>query len=114
MLTITQSVGVKGKNLKHDVLKIQQSLNKINPPIAKALLKEDGLYGPITGKAISNFQTKHVFLMNPDGRVDPDGKTIQKLASMLIQNIAPQKLLFPLKTKQIGRASCRERVEDRV
>lgn len=99
MLIITQSVGVKGKNLKTDVLKIQQSLNKIKPIISKYLLKEDGLYGPKTGMAIKSFQAKHVFLLKPDGRIDAGGKTIQKLAKMMLELVAPQRTLFPLKSK---------------
>ena len=99
MLTITQSVGVKGKNLKPDVIKIQQSLNKLKPLITSKPLKEDGIYGPNTGTAIKIFQTKHVFLLKPDGRIDPGGKTIQKLAKMMLELTAPQRILFPLKTK---------------
>lgn len=99
MLTITQSVGVKGKNLKPDVIKIQQSLNKIKPPVTNEPLKEDAIYGPKTGNAIKSFQTKHVFLLKPDGRIDPGGKTIQKLTKMMLELVAPQKILFPLKTK---------------
>ena len=99
MLVIFQSVGDKGKNLKPDVKKIQQALNKIKPPVVSEKLAEDGLYGPKTGTAIKSFQTKHVFLSNPDGRIDPGGKTIQKLAKMLGDSIAPQPVLFPLKTK---------------
>lgn len=99
MLIISQSVGVKGKNLKTDVLKIQQSLNKIKPLVTNEALKEDGLYGPKTGEAIKSFQTKHVFLLKPDGRIDPGGKTIQKLAKMMLELVAPQRILFPFETK---------------
>ena len=99
MLTITQSVGVKGKNLKPDVLKIQQALNKIKPPLVTPFLKEDGLYGSKTGNAILAFQTKHVFLTKPDGRIDPGGKTIQKLATKVLETIAIQKPLFPFQNK---------------
>ena len=99
MLVISLSVGEKGKNLKTDVKKIQQALNKIKPPVVTKKLTEDGLYGPKTGEAIKSFQKKHVFLIKPDGRIDPGGKTIQKLAKMLTQTIAPQPLLFPLTNK---------------
>jgi len=99
MLTITQSVGVKGKNIKHDVLKIQKSLNKLKPLITNQPLVEDGIYGPKTGSAIKSFQAKYVFLLKPDGRIDSGGKTIQKLAKMMQDLVAPQRILFPLKTK---------------
>lgn len=99
MLVIYLSVGEKGKNLKPDVKKIQQSLNKIKPSVVSKKLIEDGLYGSKTGEAIKSFQRKHAFLSKPDGRIDPGGKTIQKLAKMLAETIAPQPVLFPLKTK---------------
>ncbi|MFK5913444.1 MAG: peptidoglycan DD-metalloendopeptidase family protein [Woeseiaceae bacterium] len=99
MLTITQSVGVKGKNLKADVKKIQQSLNKIKPAVTNIRLVEDGLYGDKTGAAIKAFQAKHVFLLKPDGRIDAGGKTIQKLAQMEKELVAPQRALFPLQAK---------------
>ena len=99
MLTITKSVGVKGKNLKSDVIKIQQSLNKITPLLINERLKEDHDCGPKTEQAIKKFQAKYVFLSKPDGRIDPGGKTIQKLAKMMVELLAPQKILFPLKSK---------------
>ena len=99
MLTITQSVGIKGKNLKPDVLKIQQAFNKIKPPLVNPALKEDGLYGTKTGNAILLFQTKHVFITKPDGRIDPTGKTIQKLAKLVLETIAIQNPIFPFKSK---------------
>jgi murein DD-endopeptidase MepM/ murein hydrolase activator NlpD len=99
MLVILHSVGVKGKNRKPDVTKIQKALNKIKSPFITEKLVEDGLFGSKTGEAITRFQQKHVFLLKPDGRIDPGGKTIQKLAAMAIETLAPQRVLFPLKTK---------------
>ena len=99
MIVIYQSVGNKGKNLDFDVKKIQNALNKIRPSVIKKKLVEDGIYGPITGAAIKYFQKKFVFLTNPDGRIDPGGKTIQKLSQLLIQTMSPQPVLFPLKFK---------------
>ncbi len=99
MLVIYLSVGEKGKNRRPDVKKVQQALNKIKPPVVAEKLAEDGIHGPKTGNAIRSFQKKHVFLSKPDGRIDPGGKTIQKLAKMLVETIAPQPLLFPLQSK---------------
>ena len=99
MLVIYQSVGVNGKNLKPDVKKIQQALNKLKPPLVSEKLVEDGIYGPKTGSVIKHFQVKHVFLLKPDGRIDPGGKTIQKLAKMILELTSPQRVIFPLKNK---------------
>ena len=96
MLTISSSVGEKGKNLKPDVLKIQKAFNALKPLLTSKPLKDDGLYGKNTGNAITAFQKEHVMLINPDGRIDPVGKSINKLAKMLLAVTAPQGLLFPL------------------
>lgn len=67
------SVGQGGKNDRNDVELVQQQLadNGVDPgPI-------DGLVGPKTIAAIRKFQSG--FLRNPDGRVDPDGRTFREL-----------------------------------
>ena len=99
MITITQSVGEKGKNLRQDVLNIQKALNKIKPPLATKLLQEDGLCGKNTGNAITIFQKKYLMLINPDGRIDPGGRTINKLTQMQIVTTPKQGLIFPLSFK---------------
>lgn len=99
MLMITQSVGDKGKNIKPDVLKIQTALNNVKPALTAIPLKVDGIYGKKTGDAIIAFQKKHLAMLNPDGRIDPNGRTIQKLKQMQGAVVPPQHLLFPLSTK---------------
>ena len=99
MLTITQSVGIKGKNQKTDVLKIQKAFNKIKPPLTIKPLVEDGLYGNNTANAIISFQKKYLFMIKPDGRIDAGGKSIQKLAKLMNELLAPQELIFPLSAK---------------
>lgn len=96
MLTITGSVGEKGKNLKQDVLAIQQALNKVKPPLSTKPLIEDGIFGEKTKAVIIEFQKKHVMLVNPDGRFDPGGKSIAKLSQKIDSS---QKAIFPLRTR---------------
>jgi len=95
MIIITQSVGDKGKNIKSDVLQIQTALNNVRPALTAIPLKVDGIYGENTGAAIIAFQKKHLVMFNPDGRIDPNGRTIQKLKQMQVA----QHLLFPLSAK---------------
>lgn len=99
MIIIRQSVGEKGGNLRQDVLIVQKALNKVMPSLAAKPLLEDGLYGKNTGNAIMIFQKKYVMLINPDGRIDPVGRTIRKLTRMQIMDKPQQKLIFPLSFK---------------
>lgn len=76
------SVGENGKNQRSDVLAIQKALNcaiKCNllPPLIP--LKEDGVAGKNTKAAIRRFQQASVRFSTPDGRIDPGGKTLEKL-----------------------------------
>jgi hypothetical protein len=83
--TISAPVGEKGKNQREDVLKVQDALNAI-PPAAggqSILLSPDGVAGPKTKKAIQEFQLAHFGWKIADSRVDPGGKTWEKLVSLL-------------------------------
>ena len=71
---ITASVGQGGKNIKADVIKVQNLLNKKN-----AKLAVDGSCGPKTIAAITAFQKQVVKLSKPDGRIDPNGTTWKAL-----------------------------------
>lgn len=78
MSKIDKSVGQDGDNLEPDVRIVQQLLNRHDlAPLAK--VKEDGRNGSVTIKAIRHFQTRHLGMNSPDGRVDPDGRTFRKL-----------------------------------
>ncbi|MBM4005124.1 MAG: peptidoglycan-binding protein [Planctomycetes bacterium] len=78
MATITSSVGRVGTNMSQDVSTVQSLLNRHrNPPLTK--LDVDGRIGPKTTDAIEEFQRRVVKLSNPDGRVDPNGKTLTAL-----------------------------------
>lgn len=73
---IKHSVGKGGVNKKNDVIKIQRALNIIFPSL---LLDTDGLCGSKTIRRIERFQKR--FMQNPDGRVDPGGRTLKRLNS---------------------------------
>ena len=72
---IAYSVGLGGTNRRDDVRAVQDLLNDR----AKAtVIATDGACGPATVAAIRRFQSS--FMSRPDGRVDPDGATIRRLA----------------------------------
>lgn len=75
---LSSSVGKSGVNHSGDVNIIQQIINSRNDlrePLEK--LKVDGKYGDKTQEAIDKVQSS--ILSKPDGRVDPTGRTINKL-----------------------------------
>ena len=74
MASISASVGVGGVNEDADVRIVQQLLKDagLDPgPV-------DGDFGDRTKKAILDFQKS--FMSNPDGRIDPGGSTLKRLA----------------------------------
>jgi peptidoglycan hydrolase-like protein with peptidoglycan-binding domain len=73
-LYIHQSVGFGGANQSRDVRKIQFFLN-LNEALPR--LVKDGFCGPKTIASIRNFQSR--FMLTPDARVDPCGRTIMEL-----------------------------------
>lgn len=84
-IVIHRSVGAGGVNKSGDVETIQQSLNRVPadqggpaPPLVV-----DGLFGPKTGAAIRQFQGTQFPDWTPDGRIDPDQKTIKRLNELL-------------------------------
>ncbi|WP_024882047.1 peptidoglycan-binding protein [Methylosinus sp. LW3] len=74
---ILGSVGQGGANNASDVRVTQRLLNDSLAREKQMLLKVDGIVGPKTISAISNFQKKNGSIV--DGRVDPMGPTILKL-----------------------------------
>lgn len=77
---VTSSVGAGGQNMPADVLPVQRTLNrcmKLLMPLA--MLKEDGKCGPRTIDAITMFQQRWMHMRQPDGRIDPRGKTERAL-----------------------------------
>ncbi len=74
---INASVGANGANRSDDTRYIQQLLNR-QPPgrYSYGKIAVDGLVGPQTIGAITNFQKNVVGMSFPDGRVDPGYQTI--------------------------------------
>jgi peptidoglycan hydrolase-like protein with peptidoglycan-binding domain len=81
---IHHSVGHQGRNDIVDVRVVQRLLND---DIAQAStpLKVDGLMGPKTLAAIKAFQARATG--GSDGRFDPNGPAIKKLADQHIKNV---------------------------
>lgn len=87
MIIIHKPVGILKKDEKNspsDVKKIQELLNKnlyLLPGIKKLVI--DGTIGKIevskTVAAIKKFQLKVLKMVTPDGRVDPNGRTLKAL-----------------------------------
>lgn len=79
-MCILNSVGNQAKNDRDDVKTIQLLLNLNGARIANfQLLSEDGAIGKSTSTAIEDFQKQVVNSSNPDGRVDPNGATLNAL-----------------------------------
>ena len=84
---ISGSVGVGGQNQVADTTLIQGLLNRARRRLIEAnihferfrSLVEDGDCGPKTKSAITIFQRDVLKFSEPDGRVDPGGRTIQAL-----------------------------------
>ena len=72
--SLLYSVGFEGVNDKRDVRTVQQWLNRAG---ASPGLITDGLCGSNTIAAIRDFQSR--FMQVPDGRVDPNGRTMREL-----------------------------------
>lgn len=78
-VVISGSVGQGGANAHNDVKLVQTLLNLVAPASlsAKAPLKLDGMIGPLTMGAITQFQRS--VLGFADGRIDPHGRTLARL-----------------------------------
>jgi GH24 family phage-related lysozyme (muramidase) len=73
-------VGHSGTNIKTDVLVVQQLLADaigLYGPLRP--VTPNGVCGPETIEAITQFQRNAVGMTRPDGRVDPSGKTLTTL-----------------------------------
>ena len=80
MIQIMNSVGRGGGNISTDVKAIQTLLNRgLSGSPGFQPLVVDGMVGPKTIGAIELFQRNVLRWANVDGRVDPNGKTLQAL-----------------------------------
>ncbi|MGI8638532.1 MAG: hypothetical protein ACR2MG_01045 [Pyrinomonadaceae bacterium] len=85
-----QSVGHNGINMHTDVIRIQHLLNLARQRLSTARISfrrfnrlvEDGIVGSLTIAAIKIFQHDIVGFPEPDGRVDPGGKTLRVLQAI--------------------------------
>ncbi|MGE0760000.1 MAG: peptidoglycan-binding protein [Pirellulaceae bacterium] len=84
-VTIQASVGAGGTNRAEDVKAIQRALNRVSADQGgpAPALDVDGFYGPKTGAAIRQFQKRQFPGWSPDGRIDPDQKTLKRLNELL-------------------------------
>jgi hypothetical protein len=80
MYRLNGSVGQGGRNAHDDVMLVQKQLNK-NAQIAALVgqVPETGICDTATVQAILSFQRSVVRLGNPDGRIDPHGRSWRML-----------------------------------
>jgi hypothetical protein len=82
MANIRASVGRGGTNRREDVITVQTLINRHIQSIAPTpALRVSGLVDSGTIAAIEAFQRRVVGLPRPDGRVDPNGRTLAALNS---------------------------------
>jgi hypothetical protein len=82
---ISNSVGRGGKNLRKDVLAVQELVN-VRLPIPLRPLDVSGFCDAFTIGAIEEIQRRELHMSPADGRVDPRGATLQ----YLVTGIAPK------------------------
>ncbi|CAN5342749.1 hypothetical protein BH10PSE12_BH10PSE12_03380 [soil metagenome] len=90
MAAIGKSVGQDGENVRADVALVQTLLNSVIDLLGLAPLDADGLCGKGTVAAIRAFQFRFTGIIDPDGRMDPGGRTFLKLVSAAQAARAPQ------------------------
>lgn len=77
---IDESVGLNGKNKADDVRVVQDLLRQCNEQPGESTLDPGPVNGVCTARTITAIKTfQKRFLRGADGRVDPEGQTIQKL-----------------------------------
>lgn len=85
LVSLRGSVGRNGRNLREDVVQIQDALNRVGPSTGGPLvpLVVDGFVGPKTIRAIEDFQKFQFPSKTADGRVDPGQRTVGRLNEIL-------------------------------
>ena len=93
-MCISMSVGRNGVNRWEDVRTVQILINLNMEKLASpGPLAENGLIGSRTIGAVEEFQRRVVGLANPDGRVDPNGRTLRGLREGMPDGFSGGKLL---------------------
>ncbi len=93
-MCISMSVGRNGANRWEDVRTVQVLLNLSMPTLVPpGPLAESGMIGSRTIAAIEAFQRGIVGLENPDGRVDPNGRTLRTLRERMPEGFSGGKLV---------------------
>src|SRR6188474_980583 len=82
MVSIQTSVGNGGRNRPVDVVWVQHLLNLNGAANGAGPLEVTGEIGDVDTAVIRHFQAQRVGLSQPDGRVDPEGKTLRVLSSV--------------------------------
>lgn len=90
-LVLMRSVGIRGANLHPDVMKVQETINRVpvnegGPVVA---LELDGLCGPKTNDAIQKFQLHHFGWRGADGLIEVGKQTHQKLNTYAASKSTP-------------------------
>jgi peptidoglycan hydrolase-like protein with peptidoglycan-binding domain len=102
MTDISASVGVGGSNQAGDVRMVQRLLNDYRSRAGRSLLKVDGVAGPLTNAAITEYQTRRGLTEKSPGRLEPAGATIRQLQKELLQGIAQGVVPFDLPSSPRG------------
>ncbi len=84
-MELSASVGLNGVNRKSDVKLVQEALNRVIR-VPYALLKVDGLAGPLTNEAIERFQRTVLKFKYPDSLVEKGGRTWAALSVYLTES----------------------------
>jgi hypothetical protein len=84
-ITIADKVGINCRNLKPDVTKIQDALNRVPADQGRALppLVVNGVCDKRTTDAIQKFQLKQFGWPGADGKIFPGGETITRINQLL-------------------------------
>jgi hypothetical protein len=97
-ISIKFAVGENAKNNTSDVTIVQSLINKLieaNKLMPLDLLRVDGIAGKKTKHAIRELQRRIIGMSAPDGRIDPNGKTLKRLTGFL--EVKQKNLSFPSK-----------------
>lgn len=98
--SIKYSVGENAKNYVLDVKVVQSLINKVieaNLLMPLDVLRADGVAGKKTKHAIREYQRRVVGMSAPDGRIDPNGRTLKNLVLKNNQQGTTSKQNTPVK-----------------